>query len=970
MPRTALTRYSLRSRFGRRLLLLFILCSLIPMAALAVLSFGTVTRQLRQASLDRLEHTGRALASEITERLRFLQGDLAQVTRSTPCSVSAIYRDGPACDGSLLYGLVALAFLPDTGAAIQFFGEMEWAPNLGALERQDLETGRAVVLARTIDNRPTIYLARRLEAKPGHSGLLIGEVFSDYLWGAPERNPLIPTMQLHVIDEANQMLFASIPGAARLPEPVRHKLGGAKSGTFEWELGDVPYLAAYAPIAQPPGIANLDWILVLSEDRAAVEAPMAQFSRTFPFVALISLGVAFLLSLSQLQRNLAPLRALQEGTRRLANQEFDQPVTVSSHDEFAELADSFNAMSAKIARQFDALVTTAEIDQAVLSAVDTNRIVRTVLDRMRSIYRCDMVGVMLVDPTNADSVTTYTEDGNPSGPEGHVTLLSRDDAKRLREEAEGFTLEDGPVPGYLTPLTGRGARTLVVMPLVYQGELLGAIALGGGDTIGGGEEELMQAKRVAGQVALGLANARMIDQIRFLAFYDSLTGLPNRVSFKRRLVEELERSRREDLMLAVCFLDLDHFSRINDTLGHRFGDRLVQEVGSRVRDCCRSAEPGAVVARLGGDEFTVILPDLRDPEAAARLARTLLNSFHKPFALDGHEVFVSASIGIATYPADGADLESLLKNADMAMYQAKKNGRNTVEFFATPMGTSAVKRLTLETQLRKAIEADQFVIWYQPIIDLDTGHIASAEALVRWEDPGSGTVLPGEFIPLCEETGLIVPLGEWILRTVCGQNRTWQRQGLASIPVAINLSGQQLRVGDTVDMVQRIIAETDLAPRYLMLELTESILMEDVGDAITTLPALAALGVGLAIDDFGTGYSSLSYLKHFPVNALKIDQSFIRDVTTNANDAAITSAIIAMGEALGLRVVAEGVETDQQVALLRKLGCGQIQGHWISRPMPADEFGVCLRDGILLPDGGRLVPKRRGRRSRPLRSIG
>jgi diguanylate cyclase (GGDEF) domain len=275
-------------------------------------------------------------------------------------------------------------------------------------------------------------------------------------------------------------------------------------------------------------------------------------------------------------------------------------------------------------------------------------------------------------------------------------------------------------------------------------------------------------------------------------------------------------------------------------------------VGSRVRDCCRSAEPGAVVARLGGDEFTVILPDLRDPEAAARLARTLLNSFHTPFALDGHEVFVSASIGIATYPADGADLESLLKNADMAMYQAKKNGRNTVEFFATPMGTSAVKRLTLETQLRKAIEADQFVIWYQPIIDLDTGSIASAEALVRWEDPGSGTVLPGEFIPLCEETGLIVPLGEWILRTVCGQNRTWQRQGLASIPVAINLSGQQLRVGGTVDMVQRIIAETDLAPRYLMLELTESILMEDVGDAITTLPALAALGVGLAIDDFGT----------------------------------------------------------------------------------------------------------------------
>ena len=472
----------------------------------------------------------------------------------------------------------------------------------------------------------------------------------------------------------------------------------------------------------------------------------------------------------------------------------------------------------------------------------------------------------------------------------------------------------------------------------------------------------MQAGRVAGQVALALANARMIDQIRFLAFYDSLTSLPNRVSFKRRLNAELERCGREGGQFAVCFLDLDHFSHVNDTLGHRLGDRLVQEVAGRVRACCLDAAPAAEVARLGGDEFTVILPDLHEAAEATALARSILQSFSTPFALDGHEVFMSASIGIATFPGDGEDLETLLKNADLAMYQAKKNGRNTVECFATSMGTSAVKRLTLEGQLRKASMASQFALWYQPIVDLKTGRVASVEALIRWEHPATGTVLPGEFIPLCEETGLIVPLGEWILRTVCAQGLAWQREGLGPLPIAINLSGQQLRAGGTIELVQRVIADSGLDPRHLVLELTESTLMDEAGDAITALPALAALGVELAIDDFGTGYSSLSYLKHLPVHALKIDRSFVRDVTTNPNDAAITSAIIAMGQALGLRVVAEGVETDEQVALLRQQGCDLIQGYWISRPLPAEACGAYLRREGLVPAGERLALWRQARR--------
>jgi diguanylate cyclase (GGDEF)-like protein len=748
------------------------------------------------------------------------------------------------------------------------------------------------------------------------------------------------------------VIFRSIKGDVTLPGAIRRDLGSSRTGTFEWDVADEAYLAAYAPVAAPEGMAEPGWMLVVSEGRAAAVAPMAKFRETFPFVAIASLAAALLLTLGLLRRHLAPLHALQEGTRRLANQQFDEPVAVSSRDEFADLADSFNAMGAQIARQFKAMETAAAADQAVLSSVDTPRIVATVLARMGDVCLCDLVAVTLIDASTGGQATTYLADpGDPEAPRAFVVRLRHADASRLQRAADGFLLRDETLPPYLAPLGLAAGRGLRVLPLLYQGELFGAIALGDFRGGGNGEEQQKQGERVAGQVVLALANARMVDQIRSLAYFDSLTGLPNRVSFKRRLTEELERSSLQGQRLAVCFLDLDHFSRINDTLGHKFGDRLVQEVATRVRACCQQYAPAAVVARLGGDEFTVIVPDLPHDTAAARLAGLLLESFNTPFALDGHEVFVSASIGIALYPADGEDLESLLKNADLAMYQAKRRGRNAVELFATSMGTSANKRLSLEGELRRAIDQEQFSLWYQPVVDLRTGRIASAEALVRWHHPTDGLVLPAEFIPLCEETGLITVLGEWILRAACKQNAVWERAGIASFPIAINLSGQQLRGGGTVEMVRRALAYAKLDPRRLVLELTESTLMEGVGDARSVLPALSALGVGLAIDDFGTGYSSLSYLKHFPVNMLKIDKSFIHDVTSNANDAAITSAIVAMGHALDLRVVAEGVETEPQVQVLRRLGCDLIQGHWVSRPMPAPEFAAYLQEQVPRGEG-------------------
>ncbi len=473
-----------------------------------------------------------------------------------------------------------------------------------------------------------------------------------------------------------------------------------------------------------------------------------------------------------------------------------------------------------------------------------------------------------------------------------------------------------------------------------------------------GESVVINTKDEFGDVATSF-NAMadqihsQLDALRRLAYFDTLTGLPNRASFTHKLTTELERNRAEGDLVGVLLLDLDHFSRINDTLGHRIGDFLVQDVSNRVTTCCNDLAPGSQVARLGGDEFTVIVPGLTESRTAVQLAQRILEAFAAPFSLDGHEVVVSTSIGISFHPIDGGDIESLLKHADAAMYQAKRKGRNRYEVYAAALTAGAVERLTLEHQLRQALELDQFALWYQPIVDLKTGRITSAEALIRWHHPEWGIVPPGEFIPLCEERGLIVPIGEWSLRALCAQSMAWQRQGLPVIPIANNLSGHQLQDPDTVGLVQRVLRETGLDPGALIIELTESILMEGGSDAWAAVQALSDLGVGLAIDDFGTGYSSLSYLKQFPVQTLKIDRSFISNITTDPDDAAITRAVIALGHALGLRTVAEGVETEEQAEYLRRQGCDAMQGYLIGRPVPAPAFATYLRGpGLMVPARG------------------
>jgi diguanylate cyclase (GGDEF)-like protein/PAS domain S-box-containing protein len=427
----------------------------------------------------------------------------------------------------------------------------------------------------------------------------------------------------------------------------------------------------------------------------------------------------------------------------------------------------------------------------------------------------------------------------------------------------------------------------------------------------------------------------MASKMAHQAQHDFLTGLPNRALLTERLARAIGQAERHRKMVGLLFIDLDYFKHINDSLGHAVGDLLLQNVAERLMLCVRGTD---TVCRQGGDEFVILLAEIEQPRDAAPIAEKLLSIFATPSVIGGHELHVTPSIGISIYPDDGKDVDSLMKNADTAMYFAKASGRNNYQFFTDEMNTRAVHRLCVEGNLRRALKQDEFELYYQPKIELASGAMIGCEALIRWKDPELGMIYPNQFVPIAEECGLIVPIGSWVLRQACRQVRAWQVAGLVAVPVAVNISAVEFRDKRFLAGVEATLKETGMLPGLLELELTESILMHDAESSVAVLEALQAMGIAIAIDDFGTGYSSLSYLKRFPIQTLKIDQSFIRDVVTDSDDASIVGAMVGMGRNLKQQVVAEGVETAEQLAFLRHLACDQGQGFLFGHPLPADEF--------------------------------
>jgi diguanylate cyclase (GGDEF)-like protein len=425
------------------------------------------------------------------------------------------------------------------------------------------------------------------------------------------------------------------------------------------------------------------------------------------------------------------------------------------------------------------------------------------------------------------------------------------------------------------------------------------------------------------------------ERLYHLVHHDALTNLPNRMLLQDRLTRMMTKALRNKNYVAVLFLDLDRFKKINETLGHDIGDKLLLEVGKRLEACVRKSD---TVARLGGDEFAILLDDLQDVKFVAIVARKILQALSKPILIQNYELYATSSIGISLFPDDSDDVDGLLRCADTALYRAKEAGKNNYQYYTSDMNTRAFEFLLMESGLRKALDNDELVVFYQPLISLENDKLIGMEALIRWRHPEKGMISPGDFIPLAEETGLIESIGDWVLRAACTQNKEWQDAGYPPVKVSVNMSARQFNKKNLAEHISQILEETGLSPEYLGLEITESVIMQDVKSTIAKLKELQNMGISLSIDDFGTGYSSLSYLKLFPIDNLKIDRSFVFSITTDSTDVAISASVVLLAHSMDLKVVAEGVETEEQLQVLREQGCDYVQGFLFSRPIAAEEF--------------------------------
>ncbi len=586
----------------------------------------------------------------------------------------------------------------------------------------------------------------------------------------------------------------------------------------------------------------------------------------------------------------------------------------------------------------------AEFGQQAFASTDLEDVLSRAVELVSVTLKADYCNVLELEPDGKQLVIKAAS-GWPGEFKGRRTVPVRPGSRveLVLSRREPLVIEDlGADPRFLdSPLLKVGVRSGIQVPILGSAGPFGILSAHAREARRFTSEDVSFLQSVANTLAVAIERKSAEERLAYLARFDALTGLPNRYLFHDRLLQTMAQARRSGQPMAVLFIDLDRFKLVNDTQGHRAGDRLLKEAAARLSQCVRS---GDTVGRFGGDEFGAIVSDLSKPGDAGVVAQKVLDAIAHPFRLDEHETFVSASVGITLFPADGDEPEALVTNADTAMYRAKEQGRNTYQYFTREMNERALARVQMEAALRRAIERKELLLHYQPKVELGSRLISGFEALLRWQRPEKGLVLPGEFVSVLEDSGLIVPVGDWVMREVCAQIRAWQGAGLAVKPVTVNLSARQFQQKDFEAVVQRILGEARVDPSLVQFELTESLLMSDPEGAARTLRGLREAGARISVDDFGTGYSSLAYLKRFPIDALKIDHSFIRDITTDPEDAMITLAIIALAHSLKLKVVAEGVETREQLELLAANGCDEVQGYHFSAPTTAEECTKMLRE--------------------------
>ncbi len=920
------------SHVGRRLVAMFLVAALFPVSVMGLALFVRIGDVLKTSQDAEIAQAVQAYGALVLERLSRVD----DILRSAEWRANESTLDVSAASRRVGREFKSVAVLDRAGAVLRSRGTL---PDMALLRALAQTTGsdKARVVAIGSGGDAAVLVARRI-SHAEREQLAVASVDPAFLWGGPTQLSMFTDFCVATQEIAR--LFCTDPNATRAA-PLFGLGKSDEARDVRWMRKDEPMLASSQQLSIEHLFDGESWVITAIRSEQLAQQTTRSFRLFGILAAALAALIALLLSLSQMRSILVPLDRLLAGARSIADRNFSVRIKVSARDEFGRVASAFNAMAERLGVHFRALHTLSEIDKTILTSPDTGKVAKLAIDTLKEITRADYVSLGVSEPASPAQLRIYI-----CGDDGELApareIAWNPDPRLFSDRATcAIWTDKPPLPnGYLQTLKPGDGMKVYVQPIARNQRIWGLIVLGqrAPDEFANHRRSLI--RDIADRLAVALATAERDRRLHVLAHLDGLTGLPNRQRLLAILDQELAEANEAKKRVGVLFIDLDRFKETNDTLGHSAGDTLLKRTSERIRENVRDADQ---VGRHGGDEFVVMLRDLGTPADAAAVARKLVKELAKPFEVEGHKVYAGASIGISVYPDDGRDAADLLKKADTAMYQAKEEGRGRFAFFRQSMNVEMNRRVTLDRELRQALERNEFALFFQPQIDLRTGRVCSAEALLRWRHPKRGLLTPGHFIELAEDTGLIEKIGVWVMREACIQHGRWRAEGVNIPRVAVNVSSRQLRLPEFVPTVDYTMVATQMAPDSLEVEVTESLILDGGEVAIAALRALERAGARVAIDDFGTGYSSFTYLKTLPASILKLDKSFVADIATDKDAATIAAAIINMAHTLRKEVVAEGVETAAQLEFLRAAGCEKVQGYLLSPPLPADRLAVLAR---------------------------
>jgi len=897
---------TVRNKVTRRVFGIFAVTALIPAIVTSGLAYTAVERQLTEKSFQYLRNESKNYALTVYQRLQFARDVLSQT------EVEKLVQQG-----TLGHAIFSRIDIVDNALADQHGPHN--SPNRLPANSDRLETNISA-------DGPSIWLSTI-----GISGeRLSAKLIEEYVWGLPSMFPAM--LSMCVVNQDYVVIFCPDPPGPDALGLRQHPLSESTVDTLGWTQDSEKIMVGYFTLPLHAAFGTGSFTVAAIQSVSDAMVPMSGFRQVFPPAIGLSVILALWIALFQVRRRLKPLQELTSATYNIAEGDLSTTVSLDSNDEFEALAQSLDKMRQNLHRQFGTLRALSELDQHILTATDLQTVAESALRRMIELFGCTCASITVLDKDAGELAQVISANGSNKFKIDRIRLAA---GHQLAENLNPIYIASGDADEpYLVPLRDFGANYYQVMPILSEDKLVGLITLGFRQRQYKEDIETVALQDYADRLAVALQTIDRAEELYQRAHYDSLTSLPNRQLFKDRLDGAIARATAHGCASALLFIDLDNFKSVNDSEGHAVGDKLLCLAAQRLRKCVGSAD---TIARLGGDEFTVILSDISSPDEVLRTSDIIVRALSESYQIETMEHFLGASIGITMIPSDGRSVDELLRNADTAMYRAKELGRGRSVFFEERMNVVAEKRVSLAADLQHAIHRDEFELFYQAKVSLQTQQIDSAEALLRWINPCRGLVLPDDFIPMAEETGLILDIGDWVIREGIRQLSTWHRDGVLK-NLSFNVSYRQIRDGNVAQVVTDALRANQMGAQYLEVEITESMLADDRQATMDTLGALRDLGVRVSIDDFGTGYSSFSYLTELSFDTLKIDKVFVDDVPGNKEKTAVLGGIIQIGRMLGKEVVAEGVETPEQAQTLLKQGCHTAQGYLYSRPLPAHEF--------------------------------